>query len=688
MFKKILIANRGEIACRVIRTARRMGIKTVAVYSDADARAPHVKMADESVRLGPPPASESYLKAELIIDACKATGAEAVHPGYGFLSERESFAKALAKAGITFIGPPPKAIAAMGDKIESKKLAQKAGVNIVPGYLDDIATTNEAVKIAKDIGFPVMMKASAGGGGKGMRLAYNEKDVREGFDSVKREGLASFGDDRVFIEKFIEQPRHIEIQLLGDQHGNIVYLNERECSIQRRHQKVVEEAPSPFVSPAMRKAMGEQAVALARAVGYYSAGTVELIVNGADPSGNSFYFLEMNTRLQVEHPVTEEVTGLDLVEQMIRVAAGEKLRFTQDDVKLDGWAVETRVYAEDTYRHFLPSTGRLVRYQPPARHPRESGGPASSKKQRDSRLRGNDEVVVRIDDGVVDGGEVSMFYDPMIAKLITWAPTREAAIDAQVTALDQFVIDGIADNVDFLSALMQHPRFREGNLATDFIADEFPDGFHGAPTDPQLIADLAVIAGMVSVISDERAADIDGQLGPPRHFPCERVVCFGGEEHRVRIKPYKGGTLAVLDGGELIDIVGRWVPGQRLLSVSVDGRPRIVQVRRAGRNWELQTRGASHQVQVLAPHVAALAKHMLDKPPPDLSRLLLAPMPGLLTRLDVTVGDKVEPGQPVAVMEAMKMENILRAGRAATVKATPAKAGDSLAVDQVIVEFE
>jgi len=698
MFKKILIANRGEIACRVIRTARRMGIKTVAVYSDADARAPHVKLADESVRLGPPPASESYLKAELIIDACKATGAEAVHPGYGFLSERESFAKALAKAKIAFIGPPPKAIAAMGDKIESKKLAQKAGVNVVPGYLDDIATTAEAVKIAKDVGYPVMIKASAGGGGKGMRLAWNEKDVREGFDSVKREGKASFGDDRVFIEKFIEQPRHIEIQLLGDQHGNIVYLNERECSIQRRHQKVVEEAPSPFVTPDMRKAMGEQAVALARAVGYYSAGTVELIVNGADKSGNSFYFLEMNTRLQVEHPVTEEITGLDLVEQMIRVAAGEKLGFTQADVKLDGWAVETRVYAEDPYRGFLPSTGRLVRYQPP-RHSRESGNPAalrtSGTKKRDPRrrrgdeeVRANDDVVVRVDDGVADGGEVSMFYDPMIAKLITWAPTRDAAIDAQIAALDQFVIDGISDNVDFLSALMQHPRFRKGDLATDFIADEFPKGFGGAPAGKQLIADLAVIAGMVSSIMDERAAEIDGQLGPPEHRSCDRVVCLAGEEHRVRIKPYKGGTLAVLDGGELIDIIGRWVPGQRLLSATVDGRRRIVQVRRAGRDWELQTRGRTHRVQVLLPHVAALAKHMLDKPPPDLTRLLLAPMPGLLTRLDVAVGDKVEPGQPVAVMEAMKMENILRAPKAATVKATPAKAGDSLAVDQVIVEFE
>ena len=701
MFKKILVANRGEIACRVIRTARAMGIKTVAVYSDADARAPHVKMADECVRLGPPPASESYLKAELIIDACKATGAEAVHPGYGFLSERESFAKALSKAGITFIGPPPKAIAAMGDKIESKKLAQKAGVNIVPGWLDDIATTTQAVKIATDIGFPVMMKASAGGGGKGMRLAWNEKDVREGFDSVKREGLASFGDDRVFIEKFIEQPRHIEIQLLGDQHGNIVYLNERECSIQRRHQKVVEEAPSPFVSSEMRKAMGEQAVALARAVGYYSAGTVELIVNGADPSGKSFYFLEMNTRLQVEHPVTEEVTGLDLVEQMIRVAAGEKLAFTQDEVKLDGWAVETRVYAEDPYRSFLPSTGRLVRYWPPKQIHSPLGEKGSSRRLR----KGLDDTVspasvrsapspkregirIRVDDGVAEGGEVSMFYDPMIAKLVTWAPTRVEAIDAQTQALDQFVIDGISDNVDFLSALMQHPRLRDGNITTGFIAEEYPEGFGGAPADAQLIEDLTAIAGMVAVITDERAAEIDGQLGPPIHVLCERVVRIAGETHKVRIKPYKGGTLAVTDDGDLMDIVGRWVPGQRLLSVTIDGRHRIVQVRRAGRNWELQTRGRTHQVQVLPPHVADLSKHMIEKVPPDLSRYLIAPMPGLLTKLDVAVGDKVEPGQPVAVMEAMKMENILRAPKAATVKATPAKAGDSLAVDQVIVEFE
>jgi len=534
-----------------------------------------------------------------------------------------------------------------------------------------------------------------------MRLAWNEKDVREGFDSVKREGLASFGDDRVFIEKFIEQPRHIEIQLLGDQHGNIVYLNERECSIQRRHQKVVEEAPSPFVSPEMRKAMGEQAVALARAVGYYSAGTVELIVNGADPSGKSFYFLEMNTRLQVEHPVTEEVTGLDLVEQMIRVAAGEKLAFTQDDVKLDGWAVETRVYAEDPYRSFLPSTGRLVRYWPPKQIHSPLGEKGSSRRLR----KGLDDTVspasvrsapspkregirIRVDDGVAEGGEVSMFYDPMIAKLVTWAPTRVEAIDAQTQALDQFVIDGISDNVDFLSALMQHPRLRDGNITTGFIAEEYPEGFGGAPADAQLIEDLTAIAGMVAVITDERAAEIDGQLGPPIHVLCERVVRIAGETHKVRIKPYKGGTLAVTDDGDLMDIVGRWVPGQRLLSVTIDGRHRIVQVRRAGRNWELQTRGRTHQVQVLPPHVADLSKHMIEKVPPDLSRYLIAPMPGLLTKLDVAVGDKVEPGQPVAVMEAMKMENILRAPKAATVKATPAKAGDSLAVDQVIVEFE
>ena len=677
MFKKVLIANRGEIACRVIRTCRRMGIKTVAVYSDADARASHVRMADEEVRLGPPLASESYLKADLIIDACKATGAEAVHPGYGFLSERESFAKALAKAGITFIGPPPNAIAAMGDKIESKKLAAKAGVNVVPGYLGDIAGIDEAVKIALDIGFPVMMKASAGGGGKGMRLAWNETDVRESFESVKREAASSFGDDRLFIEKFIEQPRHIEIQLLGDSHGNIVYLGERECSIQRRHQKVVEEAPSPFVTPEIRKAMGEQAVALARAVGYYSAGTVELIVSGADPSGKSFYFLEMNTRLQVEHPVTEEVTGLDLVEQMIRVAAGEKLAFTQDDVTLNGWAIETRVYAEDPYRAFLPSTGRLVRYRLPPEQ-RESGR------------------VIRVDDGVDEGSEISMFYDPMIAKLVTWGEDREAAIDAQIDVLDAFQIEGIGNNVDFLSAVMQHPRYRSGAITTGFIAEEYPEGFTGAPADEQLLADIAVIGAMIGATSEARASKISNQLNGPPIALSECAVIVDGKQHRVRIKPYQGGTLAILDPGSQpgagsdgpIDVVGRWHPGQRLLSVTIDGRQRTVKVAKAGRTWLLNTKGSNHSVQVLRPEVAELAQHMIEKPAPDLSRLLLAPMPGLVTRLHVEPGDHVEPGQPVAVMEAMKMENILRALKAARVKATPVKAGESVAVDQVIVEFE
>ena len=670
MFKKILIANRGEIACRVIRTAKAMGIETVAVYSDADARAPHVRMADESVRIGPAAAAESYLKAELIIDACKATGAEAVHPGYGFLSERASFVEALSAAGIAFIGPPANAIAAMGDKIESKKLAKAAGVSVVPGFLGEIAYTDEAVKIAGDIGYPVMMKASAGGGGKGMRLAYSEQDVREGFEATKREGLSSFGDDRVFIEKFIEQPRHIEIQVMGDQHGNILYLGERECSIQRRHPKVIEEAPSPFVTPDMRKAMGEQAVALAAAVGYFSAGTIELIV-GAD---RSFYFLEMNTRLQVEHPVTEEITGLDLFELMIRVAAGEKLPLTQDEVKLNGWSIESRVYAEDPYRGFLPSTGRLTTYKPPHVH-------------RDA------DRVIRVDDGVREGGEVSMFYDPMIAKLISWAPTREEAIDAQVEALDAFQLGGISDNVDFLSALLQHPRFREGALTTGFIAEEYPDGFQGAPADERLLIDLAAIAALVALTYATRAALIDHQLGEPEFPDSTQIVRIGGfgskgRDYEVDVSPYDGGTLVSVDGGEEIDVIGDWAPGQPLLAVDMDGRKRVVQIARSGRDWLLTTRGAAHAVSVLPRHVAELTRHMIEKVPPDLSRFVLAPMPGLLTRLEVKAGDKVEAGQPIAVVEAMKMENILRAVKAATVKAVPAGVGESLSVDQVIVEFE
>ncbi|HEX8381148.1 MAG TPA: acetyl/propionyl/methylcrotonyl-CoA carboxylase subunit alpha [Allosphingosinicella sp.] len=701
MFSKILIANRGEIACRVIRTARKMGIATVAVYSDADARAPHVKLADESVRLGPPPASESYLNAGLIIDACRATGAEAVHPGYGFLSERESFARALEAAGIAFIGPPPGAIAAMGDKIESKKLALEAGVSVVPGFVGEIEDTEHAVRIAAEIGYPVMMKASAGGGGKGMRLAYSERDVREGFEATKREGLASFGDDRVFIEKFVENPRHIEIQLIGDKAGNLLYLGERECSVQRRHQKVVEEAPSPFVTPEMRKAMGEQAVALARAVGYFSAGTVEFIA-GAD---RSFYFLEMNTRLQVEHPVTEEVTGLDLVELMIRVAAGERLPFGQDEVTLTGWAIENRVYAEDPYRGFLPSTGRLVRYRAPREVLRDAASTSSAAPQ-DERIahppahpeeglspgevpsRRISPSVTRVDDGVEEGGEVSMFYDPMIAKLITWAPTREAAIDRQVEALDSFVIQGIGHNVDFLSALMQHPRFREGRLTTGFIAEEYPEGFAGAPADDRLIEDLAAVAALLGMETDARACSVSGQLGAPVPPPEERVVRIGGRSFGIRFDGFEGGLLAYLDGGEGRELIGRWEPGQRLFKGMIDGRSRIVQVARRGRQWRLTTRGASHLVEVLPAHVAELSRFMIEKIPPDLSRYLLCPMPGLLTALNVGEGDSVEAGQPLAVVEAMKMENILRAEKAGRVKAVSAKPGDSLAVDAVILEFE
>ncbi|HTH29008.1 MAG TPA: acetyl/propionyl/methylcrotonyl-CoA carboxylase subunit alpha [Sphingobium sp.] len=657
---KILIANRGEIACRVIRTARKMGIATVAVYSDADARAPHVLMADEAVYLGPPPAAQSYLLADKIIEACKATGADAVHPGYGFLSERESFRKALDAEGIIFVGPPANAIAAMGDKIESKKLAKQAGVNVVPGFVGEIEDTEHAVGIANDIGYPVMMKASAGGGGKGMRLAYSEQDVREGFEATKREGLASFGDDRVFIEKFIESPRHIEIQVLGDQHGNIVYLNERECSIQRRHQKVVEEAPSPFVSPEMRKKMGEQCVALARAVGYFSAGTVELIVSGTDTTGEGFYFLEMNTRLQVEHPVTEQITGLDLVEQMIRVANGEKLAFTQDDVKINGWSIENRVYAEDPYRGFLPSTGRLVRYTPP------------------EEMEG-----VRVDDGVVEGGEVSMFYDPMIAKLITYADTREEAIDLQIAALDRFELEGLGHNVDFLSALMQHPRFREGRLTTGFIAEEFPDGFQGAAMAPGLPVKLAAIAAFAGMAQADRARRIDGQLGKRLPPPTGWEVKIGDELHNVFIN----GDAVTVDG-EPLDMSLEYTPGDRIVEAEFEGEPLAVRIAPIRGGFKLTTRGASHAVRVLPAHVAPFAQHMIEKVPPDLSKYLICPMPGLLVALHVAEGDKVEAGQPLAVIEAMKMENILRAEKAATVKIVNAAVGESLAVDAIILELE
>ena len=674
MFSKILIANRGEIACRVITTARRMGIKTVAVYSDADARAPFVKMADEAVHIGPSPAAESYLIADKIIAACKATGAEAVHPGYGFLSERTSFAEALAAEGIAFIGPPVGAIAAMGDKIESKKLAKEAGVNVVPGFVGEIEDTEHAVRISNEIGYPVMMKASAGGGGKGMRLAFSETDVREGFESVKREGLNSFGDDRVFIEKFILNPRHIEIQILGDQHGNILYLNERECSIQRRHQKVVEEAPSPFVTPKMRKAMGEQCVALARAVGYYSAGTVELIVSGADPSGESFYFLEMNTRLQVEHPVTEAITGIDLVEQMIRVAAGEKLAFTQDDIGIDGWAIENRVYAEDPYRGFLPSTGRLVEYTPPLAGWTDDGS-ANGRRGVDG---------VRVDDGVYEGGEVSMFYDPMIAKLVTWGQTRDEAADLQIQALDAFRIKGLGHNVDFLSAIMQHPRFRAGELTTGFIAEEYPHGFTGAPASPALLRGLAAVGGILATADADRARHIDQQLADEDLVaPGDWAVRIGAADHAVVIEED-----AILVDGDPVEVSFAYTPGDTMIDIELDGEAMTLQVAPTRMGYAVTTRGATHQLRVLPMRIAHLARHMLEKVPPDLSKLLICPMPGLLVKLHVAEGDEVQPGQPLATVEAMKMENILRAEKQATVAKINAGEGDSLAVDAVILELE
>ncbi|MGV2496120.1 acetyl-CoA carboxylase biotin carboxylase subunit [Pelagerythrobacter aerophilus] len=683
MFKKILIANRGEIACRVITTARRMGIATVAVYSDADARAPFVRMADEAVHIGPAPASESYLIADKIIAVCKQTGAEAVHPGYGFLSERASFVEALEKEGIAFVGPPPGAIAAMGDKIESKKLAKEAGVNVVPGFVGEIRDTEHAVEIAGDIGYPVMMKASAGGGGKGMRLAYDEKDVREGFESVKREGLNSFGDDRVFIEKFILNPRHIEIQVLGDKHGNIVYLNERECSIQRRHQKVVEEAPSPFVTPKMRKAMGEQCVALARAVGYHSAGTVELIVSGADETGESFYFLEMNTRLQVEHPVTEAITGVDLVEQMIRIAYGEKLGFTQDEVKIDGWAIENRVYAEDPYRGFLPSTGRLVRYQPPVEGWTDDGE-ANGRRGIDG---------VRIDDGVFEGGEVSMFYDPMIAKLITWAPTREEAADLQIEALDAFRIEGLGHNIDFLSAIMQHPRFRSGELTTGFIAEEYPEGFAGAAASEDLKRALAAVGGAMATADADRGRRIEGQLDPALAAPGDWCVTIDGTDYAVSLE-----ETAITVDGEPVELEMEYTPGARFLEVALyetgsdeDAEPAEklgLQLESTRTGYAITTRGARHVLRILPAHVAHLAQHMIEKVPPDLSKLLICPMPGLLVALHVEEGEEVQPGQPLATVEAMKMENILRAEKQATVAKINAAQGDSLAVDAVILELE
>ncbi|WP_289296960.1 acetyl/propionyl/methylcrotonyl-CoA carboxylase subunit alpha [uncultured Reyranella sp.] len=649
MFDKILIANRGEIACRVIRTCKRLGIKTVAVYSEADADALHVREADEAVLIGPPPSAQSYLLIDKIVEACKQTGAQAVHPGYGFLSEKEAFQKALAEAGIKFIGPDARAIYAMGDKIESKKLAQKAGVSTVPGYLAAIPNADEAVKIAQKIGYPVMIKASAGGGGKGMRIAWNDAEAHEGFGSATNEAKASFADDRVFIEKYVEEPRHIEIQLIADGHGNCVYLWERECSIQRRHQKVIEEAPSPFLDAKTRKAMGEQAVALAKAVKYKSAGTVEFIVD----KHRKFYFLEMNTRLQVEHPVTELITGLDLVELMIRVAAGEKLPFQQKDVKLEGWAVEARLYAEDPFRNFLPSTGRLVKYREP------QPGPD-----------------VRVDTGVFEGGEISMFYDPMIAKLCSYGPTRNAAIDRMRRALDEFYVRGVSHNVPFLAALMAHPRFVAGNLTTNFIAEEFKGGFtaeHLPPGDPAM---LAAIAAVVDRIHAHRA-------GAPQS---ERVVMLNRKPFPVSVS---GGGLeyVVETEGRHIVIETGWLPGEPLVHAKVDQHDIVVQVDALGSGWRLVHEGGQADVLVLTPRQAELYALMPVKAAPDTSKFLLSPMPGLLASVAVSEGQEVKAGEALAVVEAMKMENVLRATRDGTVKTLHAKAGDSLRVDQKIIEF-
>jgi len=664
MFKKILIANRGEIACRVIKTARKMGIATVAVYSDADADAMHVRMADEAVHIGAAPASQSYLLIDRIMAAIRDTGAEAVHPGYGFLSENKAFAQALEVAGVAFIGPPSGAIEAMGDKITSKKIAAEAGVSTVPGYMGLIADAGEAVKISNEIGYPVMIKASAGGGGKGMRIAWNDGEAREGFQASKNEAASSFGDDRIFIEKFVTQPRHIEIQVLADSHGSCLYLGERECSIQRRNQKVVEEAPSPFLDEATRKAMGEQACALARAVGYASAGTVEFIVDGS----RNFYFLEMNTRLQVEHPVTELITGIDLVEQMIRVAHGEKLAFGQADVKLTGWAIENRLYAEDPYRNFLPSIGRLTRYRPPV----EGKGPGGT--------------VIRNDTGVYEGAEISMYYDPMIAKLCTWGPDRASAVEAMRQALDQFEVEGIGHNLPFVAAVMDHPRFNAGNLSTAFIAEEYPEGFSGVTLPAEDLAALAKVAVGLSAIMAERMAGISGQLsGRPRPVASDWVVAIGGESLPVSVSLRDGGRMTFEDGTQM---ALAWRPGQSLAEAQIGERTLMVKVMAKGQGWRLRWRGADILAVPRSPRAAELAALMPEKLPPDTSKLLLCPMPGLVVRIDVAAGARVEEGQPLAVVEAMKMENMLRAERAGVVKAVRAAVGASLAVDDVIMEFE
>ena len=661
MFEKILIANRGEIACRVMRSARDMGIRTVAVFSDADRGALHTRLADEAVHIGASTAAESYLVIDKIIAACKATGAEAVHPGYGFLAENAAFAEALDAAGITFIGPGIHAINSMGDKITSKELAKKAGVNTIPGFADVIKDADHAVKIARKIGYPVMLKASAGGGGKGMRVAWNDAECRDGFDRCSNEAKSSFGDDRVFAEKFIEEPRHIEIQIMADKHGNVIYLGERECSIQRRHQKVIEEAPSPFLDQETRQAMGEQAVTLAKAVDYCSAGTVEFIVDAK----RNFYFLEMNTRLQVEHPVTEYITGLDLVEMMICVAAGEKLDLTQGDVKLTGWAIEARVYAEDPLRNFMPSIGRLVEYKPPV----------------GSRT-------VRVDTGIEEGSDVSMFYDPLIAKLVTYGDTREQAITHMNDALDSYYIRGVSHNISFLNALLAHKRFLEGRLTTNFIAEEYPDGFHASDVphdEPQIL--IAMAAAIHRAFMD-RAAKLAGQLpSHERTVGDDFVVIINGDHTLVQVVPVENGYEASIDNN-LYRMRSDWRIGMHLVKADVNGQPMCFQFDRFDLHYRLAHRGSQVDALVMTPQAAELAKHMPVKVPPDLSKLLLSPMPGLLVRLEIGVGDEIKAGEELAVVEAMKMENSLRATEDVTIAEIFAKQGETLAVDQPVLKFE
>ncbi|WP_297508658.1 acetyl/propionyl/methylcrotonyl-CoA carboxylase subunit alpha [uncultured Caulobacter sp.] len=663
MFSKILIANRGEIAVRVIKTCRRLGIKTVVVYSDADAGSLAVEMADETVHIGPSPAAQSYLVADKIIAACKQTGAEAVHPGFGFLSENAGFAQRCADEGIVFIGPNPGAIQAMGDKIESKKFAQAAGVSCVPGHIGEIADTAEAVKIAEQIGYPVMIKASAGGGGKGIRVAWSRQDVEEGFPAVRAEAKASFGDDRIFIEKFIESPRHIEIQVLGDKHGNVVHLFERECSIQRRNQKVIEEAPSPLLDEATRAAMGAQAVALAKAVNYDSAGTVEFVA-GQD---KSFFFLEMNTRLQVEHPVTELITGLDLVEQMIRSAWGEKLAFEQKDLKINGWAIESRIYAEDPYRKFLPSIGRLVRYDPP--------------KEGDHGA-----YTVRNDAGVREGDEISMYYDPMISKLCSWAPTRLAAIDGMGRALEDFHIEGLGQNIPFLAAVMDEERFRSGKLATSYIKDQFPDGFQGTEPTPAQLDILTAVGAAMQGVYVARARSLESELlGPPRD---EWVVAIGAHRRRVRVGGEGEVTIALLDEGRTLTLTDiDWRPGKPVFKAALDGKAFTVQAAPAAEGFTIRHRAAKARVLVLTPRSAELHDKLPEKQAADTSKLVLSPMPGLVVSMDVTAGQQVREGEVVCVLEAMKMQNIIRAERDGVVKAVNAKGGDPVAADEVLVEF-